>query len=65
MIQTLKIKNVALIKDISLDFTQGFNVLLGETGAGKSIIIDSINFVLGDKILMQNSEVLSLNFTTF
>ena len=49
MIQTLKIKNVALIKDISLDFTQGFNVLLGETGAGKSIIIDSINFVLGDK----------------
>ena len=49
MIQTLKIKNVALIKDISLDFTQGFNVLLGETGAGKSIIIDSLNFVLGHK----------------
>lgn len=49
MIQTLKIKNVALIKELSLDFTQGFNVLLGETGAGKSIIIDSLNFVLGDK----------------
>lgn len=49
MLQTLKIKNVALIKNLSLDFSQGFNVLLGETGAGKSIIIDSLNFVLGDK----------------
>ena len=39
MIKTLKIKNVALVKDISLEFSQGFNVLLGETGAGKSIFI--------------------------
>lgn len=49
MIKTLKIKNMALIKEISLDFSEGFNVLLGETGAGKSLILSSINFVLGEK----------------
>ena len=38
MLQSLNIKNVALIKNLSLDFGPKFNVLLGETGAGKSII---------------------------
>lgn len=59
MLQTLSIKNVALIKKLSIDFAEGFNVLLGETGAGKSIIIDSLNFVLGakaDKSLIRYGE---------
>lgn len=49
MINHLKIENFALIKKLELDFTSGFNVLLGETGAGKSLIIDAINFLLGGK----------------
>lgn len=49
MLQSLTIKNVALISSLTIDFGQGFNVLLGETGAGKSIIFDALNFVLGDK----------------
>lgn len=49
MLEILKISNVALIKDIEINFSKGFNVILGETGAGKSIIIDALNFVLGDK----------------
>ena len=50
MLQSLTIKNVALISSLSIDFDKGFNVLLGETGAGKSIIFDALNFVLGSKI---------------
>ncbi len=49
MLETLKINNVALIKSLEIKFNEGFNVILGETGAGKSIIFDSLNFVLGDK----------------
>lgn len=49
MIESLKIKNVALLRDVKIDFVNGFNVLLGETGAGKSIILDALNFVLGSK----------------
>ncbi len=49
MIQTLKIKNVALIKDVTIEFGKNFNVLMGETGAGKSIILSALNFVLGEK----------------
>lgn len=49
MLELLKINNVALIKNLEIDFSRGFNVILGETGAGKSIIIDALNFVLGDK----------------
>ena len=49
MLSKLTIKNVALIKQIEIDFTNGLNVLSGETGAGKSVILDSINFVLGAK----------------
>ena len=59
MLQTLSIKNVALIKKLSIDFSSGVNVLLGETGAGKSIIIDALNFVLGakaDKSLIRYGE---------
>lgn len=59
MLQTLSIKNVALITNLTIDFHKGFNVLLGETGAGKSIIFDSLNFVLGgkaDKSLIRSGE---------
>ena len=59
MLQSLTIKNVALISSLTIDFGQGFNVLLGETGAGKSIIFDALNFVLGskaDKTLIRTGE---------
>lgn len=49
MIKTVYIKNFILIDEILLDFTEGFNVLLGETGAGKSIIIKAIDTALGAK----------------
>jgi len=47
VLQQLHIKNIALIDELTINFDNGFNVLTGETGAGKSIIIDSINAVLG------------------
>lgn len=49
MLLSLHIENVAVIKSVDFDFTSGFMVLTGETGAGKSIVIDSINFLLGAK----------------
>jgi DNA repair protein RecN (Recombination protein N) len=49
MLKKLTIKNVALIVSVEIDFKNGLNVLSGETGAGKSVIIDSLNFVLGAK----------------
>ncbi len=49
MLKKLTIKNVALIVSVEIDFENGLNVLSGETGAGKSVIIDSLNFVLGAK----------------
>ena len=49
MLQSLHIENVAVIKNLDLDFNGGFTALTGETGAGKSIIIDSINLLLGAK----------------
>ncbi|NMP37028.1 MAG: DNA repair protein RecN [Clostridiales bacterium] len=47
MLSSLKIENIAIIESAEIEFAGGFNVLTGETGAGKSIIIDSINAVLG------------------
>ena len=47
MLSVLKIKNIAIIESAEIEFSGGFNVLSGETGAGKSIILDSINAVLG------------------
>lgn len=49
MLETLYIKNFAIINELEVNFYPGLNVLSGETGAGKSIIIGSINFVLGGK----------------
>ncbi|MBE6673696.1 MAG: DNA repair protein RecN [Ruminococcaceae bacterium] len=50
MLDFLHIENIAVIKKLDINFGNGFNVLTGETGAGKSIIIDSINMLLGAKI---------------
>lgn len=47
MLSLLKIENIAVIESAEIEFTEGFNVLSGETGAGKSIVLDSINAVLG------------------
>ena len=49
MLTNLKIENVAVIEKAEVDFTTGFTVLTGETGAGKSILIDSINAILGNR----------------
>lgn len=49
MLLQLTVRNFALIQDLSIDFNSGFNVLSGETGSGKSILIDAISFVLGGK----------------
>lgn len=49
MLIRLNIKNFALIEEITVEFSEGFNILSGETGAGKSILIDAIDYVLGGK----------------
>lgn len=49
MLIQLNIKNFALIEEMTINFSEGFNILSGETGAGKSIMIDAIDFVLGGK----------------
>lgn len=53
MLSNLYIENIAVIEKTNIDFTNGFNVLTGETGAGKSIVIDSINAVLGSRTTKQ------------
>ena len=50
MLDILHIENIAVAKNVDIEFGNGFNVLTGETGAGKSIIIDAINMILGAKI---------------
>ena len=49
MLRSLYIENIAIIEKASLDFERGFTVLSGETGAGKSIIIDAINGIMGGR----------------
>lgn len=50
MLQNLHVKNLALMEEAEVDFREGLNILSGETGAGKSIIIGSINLALGEKV---------------
>src|ERR1051325_8906533 len=50
MLKELEIRDFALIRKLRVPFTSGLNVLTGETGAGKSIIIDALNAVLGGKV---------------
>ena len=49
MLKNLYIENIAVIEKTNIDFSDGLNVLTGETGAGKSIVIDSINAILGNR----------------
>lgn len=49
MLKTLEIENIAVIERAEIEFLPGFNVLTGETGAGKSIVVDSINAILGER----------------
>ena len=49
MLYSLHVKNLALIKEQEIDFTRGLNILTGETGAGKSVVIGSVNLALGSK----------------
>ena len=50
MLKFLHIENIAVIERSDIEFKVGFNVLTGETGAGKSILIDAINAVLGERV---------------
>ena len=60
MLVSLHVKNLALIEEAEVEFGPGLNILSGETGAGKSIIIGSINLALGEKVskemLRENAE---------
>ena len=59
MIKVLEIKNIALVEHAIIEFGNGLNILSGETGAGKSVVLDSINFALGakaDKTIIRHGE---------
>lgn len=58
MLQTFLIKNFAIISDLMIDFGDELNILTGETGAGKSIIIDALGLILGDRA---NTEIIRKN----
>ena len=68
MISSLSIKNYALIEKLSIDFSKGFSIITGETGAGKSIILGALGLVLGkraDLTSLKNKEekcVIEANF---
>src|SRR6188768_915100 len=49
MLTTLRIKNLALVEDLTVELQAGYNVITGETGAGKSILIGALNLVLGER----------------
>lgn len=67
MLQSLSIRNVVLIDKLDLDFKSGLSVLTGETGAGKSILLDSLGLVLGNRaetsLIRQGEDKLSVTAT--
>jgi len=60
MLRTISIKNYAIIKELDIEFKKGLNIITGETGAGKSIIVGALNLILGKradtKVLFSNDE---------
>lgn len=67
MLEQLSIKNYALIEDLHVNFDEGFNVLTGETGAGKSIIVGALGLILGERastnIIRKGAEACSIRAT--
>jgi DNA repair protein RecN (Recombination protein N) len=49
MLASLYIQNFALLKEVKLDFQKGYTVITGETGSGKSILLNALNLVLGER----------------
>ena len=49
MLQSLRIRNIAIVEDVAVEFGAGLNVITGETGAGKSVIVGALNLILGDR----------------
>ena len=49
MLQSLRIRNIAIVEDVNVEFGPGLNVITGETGAGKSVIVGALNLILGDR----------------
>ena len=59
MLTSLSIKNYALIDDLKVDFPEGFIIITGETGSGKSIMLDALSLILGkraDMACLRNKE---------
>ncbi len=68
MLLSLHVQNIAVIRDLTINFNSGLNVISGETGAGKSIVIDSLNFVLGeraDRSLIRHGENMAVVQASF
>ncbi len=68
MLRTLHIENIAVVKSADIELGDGFNVLTGETGAGKSVIIDSINMLTGAKVsrdVIRSGESFALSEAVF
>ncbi|MBE5764303.1 MAG: DNA repair protein RecN [Clostridiales bacterium] len=68
MLVSLHLKNIALIDEAEIEFCSGINILSGETGAGKSVILDALNFVLGakaDRTMIRHGEDFCLASCTF
>lgn len=67
MLEKLSIKNFLLLKNIEIDFSPGFNIITGETGAGKSILINALNLLVGERadysIISKNKEKMIIEGT--
>ncbi len=63
MLDRIRIQNIGIIEDIEIEFDEYINILTGETGSGKTLIIDSINLVTGNRVnkdIIRNGEVQAL-----